>query len=183
MVDYEDLANEAAPSDDQLKVIAGLIERQTKIEDWIAEEEERLREAKSNLAKVQNELLPEAMMAAGVTEFTDINGYKVTVKEDLRAGITAANKDWCFTWLRDNGHGDIIRNEFKITYGVGEDTSAQELVDTLKEQEQDFSQKEYIHHRTLPAFVRAELEENPHDSEWEERFGVFRQKVAKIERP
>lgn len=182
MVDYEELSNEG-PSDDQLKVISGLIERQTKIEDWIVEQEERLREAKANLAKVQTELLPNAMKAAGVTEFTDLNGYRVSVKEDLRAGITAANKDWCFQWLRENGHGDIIRNEFKITYGVGEDDHAAELVQALKDQEQDFNQKEYIHHRTLPAFVRAELEENEHDSDWEEKFGVFRQQIAKIERP
>jgi len=182
MVDYEKLTDDA-PSDDQLKVISGLIKRQVEIEDWIKKEEGRLREAKANLAKVQNELLPEAMLNAGVSQFTDEMGFRVQVKEDVKAGITAANQPWCFQWLRQSGNGDIIRNEFKITYGVGQDQEAHTLVDILKEQEQDFNQKEYVHPRTLPAFVRAELEENEHGEEWEDKFGVYRYKVAKIERP
>jgi hypothetical protein len=181
MVDFEELSD--APTDDQLSVISGLIKRQVEIENWIAKEEERLAEAKANLAKVSLELLPEAMLAAGVKEFADESGYRVIVKQDVKAGITEKNKQWCFKWLRDNNAGDIIRNEFKITYGVGEGERADELVSSLKNQGQEFNQKEYVHPRTLPAFCRAELEENDHGEEWEQKFGIFRYKVAKIERP
>jgi hypothetical protein len=181
MVDYEELTE--GPSDEQLSVVSGLIKRQIEIEDWIAKQTERMAEAKANLNKIQLELLPEAMLAAGVQEFADESGYRVKVKQDVKAGITEANKEWCFKWLREHNAGDIIRNEFKITYGVGEDDRAKDLVSTLKEQAQEFNQKEYVHSRTLPAFCRAELEENDHGEEWEQKFGIFRYKVAKIERP
>lgn len=181
MVDYEDMTE--GPTDDQLKVISGLIKRQVEIEDWIKKEEGRMREAKANLLKVQNELLPEAMLAAGVKEFADEKGFKVTVKEDVKAGITAANQEWCFGWLKETGNQDIIRNEFKISYGVGEEEQANVLVAALNEQAQEFNQKRYIHPRTLPAFCRAEMEDNDHGEEWETKFGIFRYKVAKIERP
>jgi hypothetical protein len=181
MVDFEEMLE--APSDEQLSVVSGLIKRQVEIEDWIKNEEGRLKEAKANLAKIQNELLPEAMLNAGVTEFADENGFKVSVKTDVKAGITSANQEWCFNWLRKSGNGDIIRNEFKISYGVGEEDRAKELVDELKNQGQDFNQKQYVHPRTLPAFCRAELEDNQHSEEWENKFGIYRYKVAKIERP
>lgn len=180
-VDYEQLAE--PPSDEQLGVISGLIKRQIEIEDWITKESARMIEAKANLAKLQNELLPEAMLNAGVSEFADESGFKVTVKSDVKAGITAKNQEWCFGWLRNSGNGDIIRNEFKISYGVGEEDRATQLVDELQQQGQEFNQKQYVHPRTLPAFVRAELEDNDHGEEWETKFGVFRYKVAKIERP
>lgn len=185
-VNFEELADEQAaqgPTDEELKTIAGLIKRQCEIEDWIDEQSERLREAKNNLNKIQFELLPDAMLAAGCSEYADENGFKVTVKQDVKASMTEKTKPWCFAWLREQGHGDIIRNEFKVTYGVGQDTDAARLVNTLQEQGQDFNQKEYVHSRTLPAFCRAELEENDHGEEWEKNFGIFRFKVAKIDRP
>ena len=183
MVDYEELVE--GPTDDQLKVISGLIKRQIEIEDWLEKAAGRMMEASANLAKIQNDLLPEAMLAAGVSDFTDAAGYKIKVKQDVKAGITEANQQWCFDWLRKSGNGAIIRNEFKISYGVGDEELATKLVETLKEQEQEFNQKQYVHPRTLPAFCRTELEneDNPPTEEWEKRFGIFRYKVAKIERP
>jgi len=182
MVDFEDYEVDG-PTDEQLKNIAGLIQRQINLEDWIEKEEGRLREAKVNLAKIALETLPDAMLAAGCSEYSDADGFQVKVKKDVKASITEANKEWCFKWLRGSGNGDIIRNEFKVTYGVGKDDDANLLVETLKEQGQDFNQKEYIHSRTLPAWCRAELEENDHGEEWEKKFGIFRYKVAKIVRP
>lgn len=183
-IDYEALAGETpVPSDEELTSIADLAKRQLVIETWLAEQEERLREGKRNLKRVAEELLPTAMKAAGLSEITLEDGSKVTIKDEIYASVTEKNKEWCFTWLRENGHGDIIRNEFKTTFGVGEDELAQSLVDKLGEMSVPFSQKEYVHHRTLPAFIRAELAENEHNEEWEQRFGVHRASVSKIQKP
>lgn len=186
MVDYEALADQEekeGPSDEELKTISKLIARQVELEDWIEKQLERLAKAQARLDHVSMNLLPEAMAAAGCSEYRDADGNGVEVKEDLKAGITEANQEWCFKWLSDNGHGDIIRNEFKVSFGVGEDTDAQGLADFLLENDQGFNQKRYIHHRTLPAWCRAELEENDHGEEWEKKFGIFHFKKAKITRP
>ncbi len=185
-INYDEIAGDAsasAPSDESLKSISKLAERQVEIENDIAKLGAALSTKKKELEKVACFDLPEAMKAAGLAEFTLESGAKISIKENLRAGITADNLAWCFKWLRDNGHGDIIRNEFKVSFGVGEDESSEGLATHLLEAEIDFNQKEYVHSRTLPAFVRTELEDNEHGEAWEKRFGVFRQKVSKVQRP
>lgn len=186
MVDYEELADQAekdGPTDEEIKTISGLVARQCRLEDELEALQKLAREKGNELNKMQFETLPEAMLNAGCSSYTDANGNVVGIKEDIKAGMTEKTKPWCFGWLRKTNNGDLIRNEFKITYGVGQDDDAKSLVDTLKEQGQDFNQKEYVHPRTLPAFCRSHMEENETTEEWEKNFGIFPFKVAKITRP
>lgn len=184
MIDLEALSEEiSAPDDNQVSNIAQLASRQVSLENAMKDLEEQQKKLKAEWQKVSQDLLPEAMFAAGVSELSLENGTRITVQQDVKAGITEKNKEWCFQWLREHGHGSIIRNEFSVSFGINEDQKAQVLADTLRELHNDYNQKQYIHHRTLPAWVRTELEENEHDEEWEKRFGVFRFKQAKIERP
>ena len=188
-LDFEDLVE--GPSDKELKLIGGLVERQAKLEDWIADQLARMNIAVERLRKLEYETLPEAMKAAGCESYTTAAGLIVNVKEDVKASIAVANVPWCHSWMRDHGHGALIRNEFKITYGVGEEENAKAkiLSTTLKEQAQDFNQKEYVHPRTLPAFCRTEMENDEErdepllNEEWETKFGIYRYKRAKITRP
>lgn len=185
-INYDEIAD--APvvvSDDELRSIAELAERQMVLEDWIEAQEDKLKEARQNLAKLTGELLPDAMRAARVREFALDNGCEIQLNMDIKASITKANQPLAFTWLRDNGNGDLIRNEYKISYGAGENDLAEALSKFLIENEQDFNQKEFVHHSTLPAFVRRELDdpEKEHDEEWEKMFGVYRHTYTKIVRP
>lgn len=183
-INYDEIANqEVKVSDDKLQAISDLAERQLKIQEWITEQEERLKQAKKNLLAVQCDKLPAAMKEAGVKSFVLEDGSSVEIDEDIKASITQKNKEWCFEWLREEGFGDIIKNEFKTTFGKGEGDKAEKLATFLIEHEQDFNQKESVHPQTLGAFVREQLKENDHPEEWEKRFGVYRMKVAKITRP
>jgi hypothetical protein len=186
-VNYDDIADAPVTvGDDEIQSIAALAERQIILEDWIVAQGVRLKEAIANLKKISEEKLPEAMKAAGgMKKFTLENGFEIEVKEGVHGSITKANQEWCYKWLRDNNNGDLIKNEFKVTFGKGEDEFADGLSGYLLEAEQDFSQKEFIHPQTLGAFVRTEdsSTEVEHDAEWEKKFGVYRSKVASIARP
>lgn len=183
-INYDDMAEApVAVSDDELKSISELAERQLKLEDWITNAEQKIKEAKANMAKLTGELLPEAMRQAGVREFKLHNGCEILLNMDIKASITAANKESAFEWLRDNNQGDLIRNEFKVSYGAGEDEQSDCLVGFLTDVGQDFNQKEFVHHSTLPAFVRRELDEHDHGEDWEKMFGVYRHTYTKIIRP
>ena len=90
-INYDDMAEEEVPvSDDELKSIADLAERQIAMEDWIERQEERLKEGKKKLAKLTSEELPEAMRAAGVKEFVLANGAELKLDTKVRANITKA---------------------------------------------------------------------------------------------
>ena len=183
-IDYDAIADEPVPvSDDELKSIADLAGRQIVLEDWIANQELRLKEAKKNLKDIAEEKLPEAMKTAKVKHFELENGFEINLSTDLRASITKANMGWCFGWLEENGHGDLIKNEFKTTFGSGEADNAQALELFLLETEQDFDHRQYVHHSTLPAFCKRELDVHEHGEDWEKRFGIFRQSKTKIVRP
>jgi len=183
-INYDEIADAPVPvSDDELKSIADLAERQIVLEDWIENEEARLKEGKENLAKLANELLPEAMKVAGVREFKLDNGFELELSAEIKASITKKNLEWCHEWLRDGGHGDLIKNEFKVVYGKGEDEFADNLAVHLSDTGRDFNQREFVHPQSLGAFVRVEVASNEHGEEWEEKFGVFRWKQAKITRP
>lgn len=183
-VNYDDMAEAVVPvSDDEVKSISALAERQIILEDWIENTEGKIKEAKANMKKLTGELLPDAMRTAGVREMKLDNGCALLLNMDMKASITAANKEAAFTWLRDNNQGDLIRNEFKVSYGAGEAELSDELSQYLLGADQDFSQKEFVHHSTLPAFVRRELDEHDHGEDWEKMFGVFRYTYTKIIRP
>jgi len=185
-INYDEIAETPVTvGDDDVKSIAELAERQVVIEDWIEEQTARLKEAKENLVKISSEKLPEAMKQAGMLKFTLENGCVIEVKEGVHGNITKKNQPWCFGWLRDNNNGDLIKNEFKFTFGKGEGEQADNLAIHAEECGIDYNQKEFIHPQTLGAFVRTEVA-NPevdHDAEWEKNFGVYRSRVTTIERP
>lgn len=183
-INYDDLAETpVTQSDDELKSIAELAERQCTLEDWIEKAEGRLKEAKRNLMKVTGELLPDALKQAGLESITLANGAKVEVNADLKASITKANQAAAFEWMREHNHGDLIRNEFKISYGVGEDEQSDCLTSFLAEVGQDFNEKTFVNAQSLKAWCRRELEAHDHGEDWEKMFGVYRFKYTKIERP
>jgi len=183
-INYDDIADEALPvTDDEIKSIAILAERQIALEDWIEKAEERLKEGKKRLMKITSEELPDAMRVAGVKEFALANGAELKLDSKLRSNITKANEDAAMTWLRENGGADIIRNKVELSFGASEDARAEELTSELEEKGFDFNQKVTVPWNSLDAFIRVELAENEHDEAWEKMFGVYRQTSVKIVRP
>ena len=70
-INYDEIAEApVSVGDDDIKSIAELAERQIVLEDWIAAQGERLKEAQANLKKLACETLPDAMKQAGMLKFT-----------------------------------------------------------------------------------------------------------------
>lgn len=183
-INYDDMAEApVAVTDDEVKSIAELADRQIILEDFIVKTEDILKQANENLAKLTGELLPDAMRSAGVKEFTLSNGCELNLNSKIRANITEENVEFCHTWLRDNGSGEILRNKFEASFGKDDDEAAQALATHLIETDVDFSQKESIPWNTLDAFVRNKIAESDPGEDWEKAFGVYRQTSVKIVRP
>ena len=137
----------------------------------VEELEAQLKEAKRELRSLTDEKLPQLLLELGVSEFKLEDGTKVTVKNIYGATIPAALREKAYQWLRDHGHGDMIKNVISASFGMGEDHLAEKFKEAAKEKGLVCEQKQTVHSQTLKGFVRGEIEEGrdvPQDL-----FGVF----------
>jgi len=88
------------------------------------------------------------------------DGSSVEVKPVYGASITSAKKEEAYTWLRENGLGDIIKNDITVTFGRDEDNKALQYAELAKGQGFEPIQRETVHAVTLKALVRERLENN-----------------------
>ena len=82
--------------------------------------------------------------------------------------------------LRNNGLGDIIKNEISVSFGRGEDNKAAHYAELAKGQGLDPTQKLKVEPMTLKALVRERIEAGKEMPT--ELFGVFSENKTTIKR-
>ena len=86
------------------------------------------------------------------------DGSAVEVKPFVYASIPSDKKDDAYNWLRQNGLGDIIKNEISVSFGKNEDAKAQQYANLAQGQGYEPSQKLKVEPSTLRAMVRERIE-------------------------
>lgn len=184
MVDFSKGVKADLPNEDELSTISELARQQVELERQIKETEKDLADLKSKYLQMRTESLPEAMKQVGLAEFTLSNGAKISVKDDLNCNIKAANREAAYQWLREHGHGDIIKNDVLFSFGTGEDDAKAQAIDYAEERDLPYSVKEAIHAATLNAWAKRQQEVEGADQQIpEEIINVFRFSVAKVALP
>lgn len=145
-------------SDESLKVVAELANRQLVLEKEIEDLEAQLKEKKESLVQVAEKDLPEALAECGLSEVKLLDGSKVSVKPYYQANPPKEKYDEAMAWLRDNGHGDLIKNDVTVSFGKGEDDRAVDFKRFLSENGTSYSDKTGVHPMTFKAFVREQVE-------------------------
>lgn len=161
--------------------VAVLAERQMMLEDTKDRLEAELKDVGRQLEEVATKLLPNAMQAVGLEEIKLTDGSKVSVSQFYSASIKEENRDPAHEWLRENGHGSLIKNSFDINFGKGEDAKASKLRKELVKQQVPFVENSSVHSSTLRAWLKEQIESGvkiPLDL-----FGVFIGRKTKIKRP
>lgn len=141
-----------------LTTISQLANRQLGLEREIENLEEQLKQKKEEHRQVSQVDLPEAMAEIGMASFTLDSGAKVNVKPFYNCSIPKDRYDEAMGWLRDNGHGDLIKNTISVDFGKGEDVAAVQFKTSLQEQGTSYTDKTGVHPQTLRAFVREQVE-------------------------
>jgi len=144
--------------DAQLNQIANLANQQLKLEADIAAAEEALKLLKDQLKQISTTDIPEALAECGLLEFKTRDGYKVSVNPFYSASIPKDKQDEAFKWLRDNGHGDLIKNTISVNFGRKEDAAAASFKARLTKEGTSYTDKVGVHPQTLRAFVREQVE-------------------------
>lgn len=170
---------EHAPAENILQKLAQAAREQRAAEKAVAEKELELENAKKELKRISEVVIPSLMDEAHMEEFTTSDGIKIKVDENVRASIPAAKAAEAFAWLRLHKHDGMIKHNFVVPFSKHETERAAAFSKLLADLDQPFEEKRSVHPSTLSSWVREMLEKGEQIPM--ETFGVFRQRVSKIE--
>ena len=125
------------------------IEKLNSINAQISSTEANLKELKEQEKQLNNFTIPELMEKMNLSTLKLKDGSELSVKKIYSATIKADKKAEAIKWLRDNGLGDIVKNEITVNFGQGEENKAAEYANLAKESGYEPSQKEAVHAMTL----------------------------------
>ena len=129
-------------------------------EDEIASLEEQLKTKKAEADDIGSRVIPELLAEQGLSEIKLADGSKVAVRKEFRATIPKdeLKRESCLQWLRDQGLGDIIKNNVTVSFGKGEDDKAEQLLNLAAENGFEPQQKSDVSWNTLTALYRERVE-------------------------
>jgi len=157
--------------DNSLKEMSDLCAEQAAIEEEIRQLEEQLKAKSKAARKLSQEIIPAKMQELGLESLTLKDGSAVKVKQLVQASIPVKHRETAFTWLRDHGHGDLIKNQVSAAFGRGDDETAKQFIDNAKSLGLEPTQRVWVEPMTLKAFVREKIEEGVDIPT--ETFGVY----------
>ena len=157
-IDFEKDQEEVIEKTTNLNKLAEKIKTMQAIQYEIEQEEASLKQKKKNLEHISGEVIPTMLSEMGLSYLKLQDGSSVEVKTNYSATITQAKKEEAFNWLRENGLGDIIKNEISVSFGRNEDNKAADYAELAKSQGLDPMQKLKVEPMTLKALVRERLE-------------------------
>ena len=141
-----------------LQSLADQVERLEACDKRLEELEALHKNLKKSRDVISGEIIPTMMAEMGLSHLKLMDGSSVDVKPHYSANITVANKEAAFNWLRNNGLGDIIKNEISVSFGRNEDTRAADYADLAKSHGFQPTQKLKVEPMTLKALVRERIE-------------------------
>ena len=157
-INFEEDQTEIIDKTDDIDKLANKIKEMQMIQKDIEQNEEYLKQRKKDLEHISGEAIPTMLSEMGLSFLKLSDGSSVEVKTNYSATITQAKKEEAFNWLRENGLGDIIKNELTVSFGRNEDNMAADYAELAKGQGYQPTQKLKVEPMTLKALVRERIE-------------------------
>ena len=127
-------------------------------ENEIIKLEELIKHKRDQADKISSEIIPNLLAEQGLSSLKLADGSSITVKKTYRCTVRKDEIKSAHKWLRENGLGDIIKNEVAVRFGVGEDNKAEQLLNLAVQQGYQPSQSEKVEPMTLKALFRERVE-------------------------
>ena len=141
-----------------LQTLADQVEKLESLQARLDLQEDNIKNTKKQLEYISGEVIPTMMSEMGLSHLKLVDGSTVDVKPNYSANISVANREKAFNWLRENGLGDIIKNEISVSFGRNEDNKAADYAALAEERGYQPTQKLKVEPMTLKALVRERLE-------------------------
>ena len=158
MIDFEKDQQDTMKKTDNIQSLADQVEKLESLQTRLELQEENIKNTKKQLEHVSGEVIPSMMSEMGLSHLKLMDGSSVDVKPNYSASISVANKEKAFNWLRNNGLGDIIKNEISVSFGRNEDNKAADYAALAEERGFQPTQKLKVEPMTLKALVRERIE-------------------------
>ena len=179
-IDFEKDQQDAIKKTEGIQSLADQVQKLEELNGKLENLEGLIKNTKQDIQKVSGDIIPTMMSEMGLAELKLHDGSHLKVSTTYRASITEANKEMAFNWLRNNGLGDIIKNEILVSFGRNEDNKAAEYAELAKGQGFQPTQKMKVEPMTLKALVRERIEAGKEMPT--EIFGVFSENKTTIKR-
>ena len=157
-IDFEKDQEQVLDRTTNINKLADKIKEMRAVQKAIESDEEQIKQKKKHLEHISGEVIPTMLSEMGLSYLKLQDGSSVEVKTNYSATITQANKEAAFNWLRENGLGDIIKNEISVSFGRNEDNKAADYANLAKSQGFEPQQKLKVEPMTLKALVRERME-------------------------
>ena len=179
-INFEADQTESITQTNDAKALSDQVIKLRDLEDNIKVAEENLKQLKKQADTLSGEVIPTMMTEMNISTMKLADGSAIEVKPVYGASIPADKKEEAFNWLRENGLGDLIKNEVTVSFGRNEDNKAAEYAVLAQGQGYQPTQKLKVEPMTLKALVRERIESGkdmPSDL-----FNVFAGNKTKITR-
>ena len=128
------------------------------LQKQIKEQQEATKKLEEQERFISEQRIPDLMQQAGVRSIELTDGYKVDLRQVVSAKIPASKTEEAFTWMRENGYGDLIKNQMTTNFSRSQDNEAAALYDELVNRGFTVSRKEKIEPMTLKGFARERIQ-------------------------
>ena len=157
-IDFEKDQEQVLDKTTNINKLADKIKELQAHQQQLAVQEDAIKQKKKDIEHLSGEVIPTMLSEMGLSFLKLQDGSSVEVKTNYSATITQANKEAAFNWLRENGLGDIIKNEISVSFGRNEDNKAADYANLAKGQGFEPQQKLKVEPMTLKALVRERIE-------------------------
>ena len=179
-INFEADQQDAMKRTDNIQSLADQVERLEACNVSIEEMEAKIKNLKKSRDTISGDIIPTMMSEMGLAELKLHDGSHLKVSTSYRAHISEANKEMAYNWLRENGLGDIIKNEISVSFGRNEDNEAADYAELAKSNGFQPTQKMKVEPMTLKALVRERIEAGKEMPT--EIFGIFSENKTTIKR-
>ena len=180
MIDFEKDQVEVIDKTKNVNKLADKIKEMQALQQQLQLQEESVKQRKKEIEYLSGEVIPTMLSEMGLSFLKLAAGSSIEVKTNYRAHIKEDNKERAFNWLRENGLGDIIKNEISVSFGRNEDNKAAGYAELAKSQGLNPMQKLKVEPMTLKALVRERIEAGKELPT--ELFGVYTENKTTVKR-
>ena len=157
-IDFEKDQEEVLTRTTEIKSLSEQVLKLRDLEAEVKSDEERIKTKQKEIARISEDVIPTMLSEMGLSQLKLADGSSVDVKPFYSASISVANREKAYKWLRDNGLGDIIKNDVTVSFGRNEDNKAVDYANLAKSHGFEPTQKLKVEPMTLKALDRERIE-------------------------
>ena len=157
-IDFEQEKREELDGANDANKLSDQVVKLQELEAELLVKEQEYKEMKRKVELVSSEVIPTMMQEMNISTLKLADGTSVEVKPVYGASIPADKKEEAYEWLRENGLGDLIKNEVTVAFGRSEDNKAQQYAVLAQGQGYEPIQKLQVEPMRLKALVRQRVE-------------------------